>query len=51
MKEDPRKVPLDSCWSLGQLMFTIEECKRLDREDKKNGKKEKEKSRNGQRRR
>ena len=39
--KDPRKVPLNQCVSLGDLMATIERCKELDRLDKKKGKKKK----------
>jgi hypothetical protein len=30
---DPRKMPLNQCMTLGQLMMHIEECKQLNRED------------------
>jgi len=33
--KDPRKIPLDRCVSLGDLMATIERCKELDRLDAK----------------
>lgn len=32
---DIRKIPLSECRSLGELMFHIERCKELDKEDKK----------------
>ena len=34
-KKDPRKTPLDQCWSLGDLMATLQRCKELDEKDKK----------------
>ena len=37
--KDPRKIPLNQCRSLGDLMATLERCKELDRIDKKKKKK------------
>lgn len=33
--EDPRKIPLNQCASLGDLMATITRCKELDAKDRK----------------
>ena len=33
--EDPRKIPLHNCVSLGDLMATLQICKELDEKDKK----------------
>ena len=33
--EDPRKIPLHNCASLGDLMATLQICKELDEKDKK----------------
>lgn len=33
--KDPRKIPLNQCVSLGDLMATLEICRELDEEDKK----------------
>lgn len=32
-KEDPRKMPLSNCFSIGELMMHIAECKELDKKD------------------
>ena len=31
---DPRKIPLNQCVSLGDLMATLQRCKELDERDK-----------------
>lgn len=31
---NPRKKPLNQCWSLGHMMALIEECKELDKKEK-----------------
>ena len=36
---DPRKIPLDRCVSLGDLMATLQRCKELDEKDKMKNKK------------
>jgi len=37
--KDPRKIPLNQCASLGDLMATLERCRELDKQDRKKGKK------------
>lgn len=39
--KDPRKVPLNQCVSLGDMMATIQICKELDEKDKKRKKEKK----------
>ncbi len=40
---DPRKIPLNQCVSLGDLMATLQRCKELDERDKTKNKKRKDK--------
>ena len=40
-KKDPRNTPLNQCYSLGDLMMTIEKCKELDKRDRKKKRKKK----------
>jgi hypothetical protein len=39
-KDDPRKMPLNQCASLGDLMFHLQQCKELDKKDQEDQQKE-----------